>query len=505
MTPPVLATLQQHSLATPSTPVIIVVALVYFVICGAIAVWATRRTRDAADFFVAGGRIGVWTLAISAMAATLSGFIFIGGPGLLYANGIGALFISLSASITTPLSAWALAKRLRLLREVRGVLTVPDAVGARYRSPAAQGLSAVAILVATIGYVATNFLALGFVVDAIFHTGLTIGVLAGAAVVVAYTTSGGILAGVYTDLFQGAVKTVASLLVFAAVLREGHGLGGIAHTILAREPGFLGPWGTMPPLAALSLFVVFGLGTLGQPHVISKYYMLRDPRQLRWYPLLMTVVLVLTLLLFFGVGIGVKADVLRGSMAPLASPDNATPAFLLHDAGPLLAGIVFSGIAAAIMGTVNSFMSVGAAAVTHDLPVALGRPLGNELLAGRLATLAVAAVAAAVALGSGALVAFLGIFGWGLFATTLVPSLAIGYNWTGGTATGAVASIAVGLGGTLLFESLAYFKVYTFPAGVAASGLMLVVALLTFVVVSWATRDRAAGDLPADIRRIMEV
>jgi hypothetical protein len=33
---------------------------------------------------------------------------------------------------------------------------------------------------------------------------------------------------------------------------------------------------------------VFGLGSLGQPHVIHKFYMLRDPRRLKWYPLLMT-------------------------------------------------------------------------------------------------------------------------------------------------------------------------------------------------------------------------
>jgi hypothetical protein len=27
---------------------------------------------------------------------------------------------------------------------------------------------------------------------------------------------------------------------------------------------------------------------MGQPHVIHKFYMLRDPRKLKWYPLLVT-------------------------------------------------------------------------------------------------------------------------------------------------------------------------------------------------------------------------
>jgi Na+/pantothenate symporter len=54
------------------------------------------------------------------MSATLSGFAFIGGPGLVYAIGLGAMFIILPASITSSMGAWVLAKRMRLLAELRG-------------------------------------------------------------------------------------------------------------------------------------------------------------------------------------------------------------------------------------------------------------------------------------------------------------------------------------------------------------------------------------------------
>lgn len=477
------------------TAITVVIGAVYFVVCGVIAVWATRRTRTGDDFFVAGSGIGLWTMTLSAMAASLSGFIFIGGPGLLYTVGFGALFISLSASITTPVSAWLLAVPLRALRDTHGAITVPDAVGIRYGSRLAQGICAVAIVVATVGYVATNFLALGVVVQAIFPLSLPVATVTGVGVVVAYSVTGGILAGVYTDVFQGSIKAVASVLVFVAVLRAGHGLGAISHTLLARDAAFIGPWGTMTPLAALSLFFLFGVGTLGQPQVISKYYMLRDPSQLRWYPLLMTLILIVTLLLFFGVGIGVKAAVLRGAIAPLARADDATPVFLMTQTAPWLAAIVFSGIAAAIMGTVNAFFNVGGAALAHDLPVALGCPVRNELAVGRWATLVIAAASAALAMQSGAVVALLGIFGWGLFASTLVPSLAIGINWRGATAAGAVWSMVVGLVVTLVAESANHFGWYPLPNGVNASGLALVLAILTLFVVSWGTgrgRERRA-------------
>jgi Na+/proline symporter len=267
----------------------------------------------------------------------------------------------------------------------------------------------------------------------------------------------------------------------------------------------MGPFGSMGAVAALSLFFVFGVGSMGQPHVIHKFYMLRDPRKLKWYPLLVTLALVVTMLLYFGVGVAVKALVVEGRMEPLARPDDATPFFLLRFTPVLLAALVFSGVAAAIMSTVNSFMNIGAAAITHDIPVALGIKVKNELKWGRISTVVVSLLAAWLALLPGALVAFLGIFGWGLFASTLVPALAIGLNWEGATKEGAIASICTGLAITLGFETMAFFKVYSFPAGVTVSGLSLVLSILVFFAVSWATRDRAAAALDADVRLVMSV
>src|SRR5688572_33305947 len=110
-----LARLQTTELPPLTQPAIVAVAVVYFAIVAAIGAWATKRTRTAADFFVAGQGIGLWPLAIAAMSATLSGFAFIGGPGLVYQAGLGAVFIVLPLSLTNAMGAWVLAKRLRLL------------------------------------------------------------------------------------------------------------------------------------------------------------------------------------------------------------------------------------------------------------------------------------------------------------------------------------------------------------------------------------------------------
>ncbi|HST06787.1 MAG TPA: hypothetical protein VLJ83_01360, partial [Gemmatimonadaceae bacterium] len=133
------------------------------------------------------------------------------------------------------------------------------------------------------------------------------------------------------------------------------------------------------------------------------------------------------------------------------------------------------------------------------------RRIRNELGWARGVTILIAVAAAIVAQRSGTLVAFLGIFGWGLFASTLVPALAVGLNWQGATRSGAMASIATGLVVTLALETAAYRKVFTFPAGVTASAVAMVASFLVFFVVSWLTRDSAATELDADVRLVMEL
>ncbi|MFL5463612.1 MAG: sodium:solute symporter family transporter [Gemmatimonadaceae bacterium] len=495
----------QVALPNAAQPTVIAVGIAYFAVIVGISVWAARRTRTANDFFVAGKGIGLIALTVASVSVSVSGFAFIGGPGFIYAVGLGAMYIVLPAAVTNVMGAWVLAKRMRLLGEARNLITIPDAIGARYRSRGAQGLAAVAILVGIVGYMATNALAMGVVINSIFGVGLGWGIWIGMGVTLAYSVSGGILAGIYNDVFQGTLMASASILVFLFVLGYGGGLGEISRTILAHDPTFLGPWGRITPLAALSFFFVFSMGSLGQPQAVHKYYMLRDPLQLKWYPLLKTLGLVLVLLLYFGVGVGVKAFVLSGRLPALTSPDQATPTLLLNVTPLALAALVFSGVAAATMSAANSFINIGAAIITHDLPIAFGRRVNNELGWGRAMTILIAVAAAVTAQRSGTMVAFLGIFGWGLFASTLVPALAVGLNWQGATRSGAMASIATGLIVTLALETTAYWKVFTFPAGVTASAVAMVSSFLVFFIVSWLTQRTAAESLDPDVRMVMEL
>ncbi|MEM8962711.1 MAG: sodium/proline symporter, partial [Acidobacteriota bacterium] len=483
----------------------------------AIGWWSLRRTRSPRDFFIAGQNVGLWVTAMATMSAAFSGFIFIGGPGLTQRLGVSSFFISVPLGFTAAMLCWTLAKPLRLLAEIREVYTVPDAVFWRYGSRRASGAAAIAVVVGSIAYLGAQLLALGLLIESIFGTREWLGMasrplatLCGLVIVLTYSVAGGMIAGVYTDFVQGVIMTVAAVFVFFFALDAGGGLRTMVETIATSEgAAFVDPLGGVPLVTALGFFFVFGIGTLGQPHMLHKLYMLDDPRKIRWMPLLFGGSQVLCVLIWLGIGLAVPTLIANGELAPLANPDDAAPAFLLNAVPDVLAGLVFAGLLAAIMSTADSFVNVASAALVRDLPRALGRPLRDELFWGRVAVAAIAVAATLLAWVWGDLIALLGTFAFGIFGAALTPALAIGLNWPRATPAAATASILTGVGLTLVLEFLA--KQTFLPglpkpdflvAGFLPSAVSLAVSFVVFFVVSWLTSARV---IDRDVEMVMEI
>ena len=472
---------------------------VYLAICIGVGWWAMRRTKSSHDFFMAGRNLGGFLTAFAVFSSTMSGFGFVGGPGLVYQMGMSSLWI-VAATMAGPAIMFALvAKRVRLLGELRDCVSLPDVVAARYNSETVRALMAVVVLLGVMGYLATQILAMAVVLqdvlrDANVFPGISIEatVAVSTAVLVFYTVTGGIIASVYTDLIQGAIMVVAAVLVFVTVLGTfDGGMAEMSQVIAADDREAMGPWGTLGMFGGLSWMLVFALGTAGQPHVITKYIRRVVPLGALAYGV--------AALLWIGLGISMRALVLSGGHDPLMTPDAAASAFLQSFAHPLLAGVVFAALLAAIMSTADGFLNIGTAAVIHDFPVAFGgRPVQNELLWARVTTVGIAIVAALFALYSGDLVALLGAFGWGTFAAAIVPVIAIGLNWKGATATAATYAIA----SSLVVNFGVRITGVSMPYGVDVGAASLVVSLTLFLGISLLSTP---DELDADVEAVMEM
>jgi Na+/proline symporter len=468
---------------------VIAAALAYLALVLAIGVWAARRTTNARDYFIAGQRLGLVVTGFATMSAAFSGFVFLGGPGLTYRIGVASLFICIPVGFTSGLLCWTVARPLRRMAGLQEVYTIPDAVALRYDSRLAAGLAALAIVVGTIGYLGSQALALGILIDSMFDLNgllgewsLPLAMAGGMLVVLAYSAAGGMVAGVYTDLLQGGLMILTALFVFGYALQAGGGPGAILSSIASSArfgPAFLEPFGGVPAMTALGFFFVFGIGTLGQPHMLHKFYMLADPRKLKWLPLVIGCGQSACVLIWLGIGLAVPALVAQGKLAALTNPDGATPAFLMQHTPRLLAGIVFAGILSAIMSTADSFANIGSAALVRDIPKALGLNVRKQLARGRIATVALMCAATLFAWLYGDLIALLGTFAFGTFAAALAPALAIGLNWRRVTATAASASIATGMVVNLGLEFLAKQEMFAaLPRPPLAAGALPAAAAL---------------------------
>jgi Na+/proline symporter len=439
-----------------------------------VAWWGARRTHSASDYFAAGHRGGAWLVGIAGTAAAVSAFTFVGGPGLFLVAGAGSLWIILSAPLTGALQCWAVGERVAEAVRRDGVLTPTELIGSRF-SPAARAVAALVVVVGCIASGAVQAKAAAVLGETLLGVP---GIAAAAAAILAttlYTAAGGMRAGLLADAVQGGVMAAAALVLAGAALAAAGGPAAALATLERTRPELLGTFGSVPPPRALAWYLLFCLGTLAQPHYVQKFFFLRSPDELRRLPAVLTGALAAMLAVWLGVGLAGAALVAQGRLA-VARPDDLTPAVmrLLGPWAMLLAGVA---VLAALMSTAASFLNLAAAALTRDLPAALGRPMWG-VAAARAATVLVGAAAVVLGVQSERTIAILAVAGWGFFTAALLPIFTVGLAWERATGAGAVAAMLTGAAVDLTLEAVRAQLPPGLEPGLAGASLGIIALVL---------------------------
>jgi sodium/proline symporter/sodium/pantothenate symporter len=418
----------------------------------ALAAWGWRHGGSATAFFAASRSAGPVVAGLAGTAAGLSAFVFVGGPSYLATAGAASLWIILSAPVTGALQCWAVGEPIVELVRRHRCLTVPELLAARYGGGWPQGLAALAIAAGATATLAVQVRGAAVLGPLLFDAPGWQVALAALAATIAYTAAGGMRAGLPAEAAQGAIMAAAAVAFAAAALIHAGGPQAAVAAIAAHRPALLEPFGPDGGTAAMGLFLLFGLGTCAQPHYLQKFLLLRDRAALRWMPLVMTAALLAILTVWLGVGAGGTALWLEGGLE-LRSPDELAPAVLAAIRSPSLTLLTMVAVVAAIMSTAASLLNIAAAALTRDLPAALGRSATAGVGPARLATVGVGLAAAVLAAASERPIVLLGVLGWGTFTAALLPVMVIGLNWSGSTRRGAVAALIVGPAVQLALEA----------------------------------------------------
>src|SRR4051812_40209534 len=459
------------SMANPAGPhahPATLVALVLFTLVSlGLGVVANRVTSKKAGFlqkYFLGNR-SLGALAVALTAAVMSGGTFMGFPSLVYSFGwvVGLWIASYMVAPLTVLGV--LGKRIGQLSRKTGAITLPDLFRERYGSPTLGLLTSLLVMFFLVCNLVPQFTAgarimkivlpaettrwvvsedLAVSADAGYYIGLAIF----TATVVAYTTYGGFLAAIWTDVFQSIVMAIGVMLLFPLAMHASGGLAQATYSGMAQtnDPGFaFGPGAGRdfhPIGLAVSFFFMWAITGMGQPSTLVRLMAFRDSKTLRYSILYLTVynALIYIPLIFIFVAA-------RTILPNLASSDDVMPSLVIKLANPYVAGLILAAPYGAVLSTVSGWLLIVSSGLVHDLYQRFFRPTAGDrelAWASYSGTIAVGLIAAAIATRPPQYLQLIIVFSsTGMASAFLMPAI-LGAFWRRSTAAGAIAAMATG-------------------------------------------------------------
>jgi len=251
------------------------------------------RVRETQGFYVAGR--GVPSIANGAATAAdwMSAASFISMAGLISFMGSDGSVYLMGWTGGYVLLALLLAPYLRKF----GQYTVPDFVGERYYSSTARIVAAVCAVFVSFTYVAGQMRGVGIVFARFLEVDIWFGVVIGMVIVAFFAVLGGMKGITWTQVVQYFVLILAFLIPSIAIAQmlTGNPVPHLAMTFsdlserlnqIQTDLGFAEytePFtGELDKLNVFCLTAALMLGTAGLPHVIVRFYTVRNVRAARY-------------------------------------------------------------------------------------------------------------------------------------------------------------------------------------------------------------------------------
>ena len=232
----------------------------------ALGLWAGRRVEDQTDYIVAGRNLSMGLLVFTLFATFFGGGTIMGVAGAAYSDGLtGVIADPFGAALCLFLGGLFFFRVLRRMR----LLTVVDFFRVRY-GPRAELLAGLCMIPPYLGWVSSQFVAVGFILHTLTGMDTALGMMLGAAVVIVYTVVGGLWAVALTDFIQALILIVGLAVLGVVVLDHAGGWPAVAaalpdgHLSLLPEAGF-NNWAWY-----LQAWVVIGLGGIPAQDMIQR-------------------------------------------------------------------------------------------------------------------------------------------------------------------------------------------------------------------------------------------
>jgi sodium/proline symporter len=465
--------------------------LIYLVILMVLGIIAYRKTHNLADYMLGGRQLGSGVTALSAGASDMSGWLLLGLPGALYAEGLNQIWIGVGLIVGAYLNWLFVASRLRVYTEKAGnALTIPEFLHNRFQdsSNLLRIISALVILVFFTFYISSGLVSGAVLFENSFGLNYTTALWIGTFVIMAYTFLGGFLAVSWTDVLQGILMLLALIIVPIVTIIEVGGWDMMMTHINQVDPTRLDILKDMSLLSMISL-MAWGLGYFGQPHILVRFMAIKSEREIpkaRRIAMSWMIASTIGAILTGFVGIAYFAN------NPLDDPEKVFLTLSQVLFNPWVAGFLLAAILSAIMSTIDSQLLVSSSVITDDFYQAFVRKNASQtelVWIGRISVLVIAILALVLAYNPDNTIMDLVKYAWAGFGSAFGPVIIFSLFWSQMTRNGALAGMIVGAVTVIIWERLTVYEIIPFSFYEMVPAFIL--SSVAIVVVSFVQRIRS--------------
>lgn len=528
-------------------PIAVIIVLLSIALTLVISYLSRKWTRTTTEFYVAGGKIP-WRLNGAAMFGDYcSAASFLGIAGAMALAGIDSWWIGIGffgawvfvlLSIAGPLKSAGkftvgdiLVSRfgggsVKLLAMVTTVIVgtlylVPQVVGAGHLFNLLLGWDYLTTVFVTGGFMGLMVI-IGGMRGTTYNQAIQGAMLLGAMVIVFIIATVLYFGGNPFNIISQATQTVppveavkvAKDIVAAAPKEDVQDAFALAETVKNTFPDLphaLTPGVGVPDIwSQISLVLGLLLGVAGLPHILIRFYTVKDARAaqkgaevtiggLAIFYLATMFVGLATLMIMYPVLIELLAAGERGKATNMA-----LPLLGMELGGEVLLGIIAAGAMAAMLSTSTGLLISMTTSMSHDVYAGMIRPKSSDrerVIFAKVgaAFFTIVAILASIWLKDQNVAILVGMC-FGIAASTFAPALILSIWWKGVTKEGIISGLAVGLIVSLVFTFARFLNVPE-VLGIRVLGnpalYSVPIAFLTTALVSLLTKTTG------DVKRFM--
>ncbi|MBN2335001.1 hypothetical protein JXL21_05535 [Candidatus Bathyarchaeota archaeon] len=358
---------------------------VYMVILIAIGYLSARKVQSIEDYYVAGRNIGPALLGVHYGTVYFSSVLMIGGGAYAYRFGYATLWIAIGNTILGALLPFLLfGGRIRSFSGALGALTLPDYFRERYQSRFLHVWTAALTVVFMTVYLVSVFMGVSYIFKVTMDLSFEVSLLITALIVGFYLAVGGTVACVWNDFIQGTTMAVGTLFLTAMVILRNGGIGNITQGLAQIDPGLVSSPGLWGFWGLFSYVMVTSIGPWGLPQSLTRFYMMKDPKVIRWGMVFATLFCIsMTTCSYFNGAAARLMFTQNGITIPLSAAgapdyDIVIPQMILLVLPTFIGAIYLSAVIAASQSTADAVILMASFGLARDIYHKLVNPEASD-------------------------------------------------------------------------------------------------------------------------------